>query len=241
MNTTHPPQVRVLAIIPARGGSKGIPRKNLLRIGEIPLVGYAVRAAKAAHGVDAVIVSTDDEEIANVAREYGADVPFLRPAELAQDTSRDIEALTHTLDWVKKERGWEPEIVLLLPPTSPSRMSSDIEAVIAQMDETGADSVRTMVHPPHWNPYKMWRDAGETGAVQPILPQGALAVPRQELDRHYMPVGIAYAMRTSNIRKGSMWGEDVRVLEIPLARYTDIDTPEDVEEAERVMKEYGII
>jgi len=214
-------EVRVLAIIPARGGSRGIPKKNITDLLGKPLIHYSIREAHAAKKVDATIVSTDDPEIAEVSRNLGADVPFLRPADFATDTSRDIDFLQHALDWVERERGWKPDIVLFLPPTSPSRTGQDIDAAVALLDASGADSVRTMVHPSHWNPHKMWRSVGTEGQTQPLFEAARGNVPRQELARHYMPVAIAYAVRASNIRKGDLWGPDVRVLEIPLERFAE--------------------
>lgn len=231
----------MLAIIPARTGSKGMQGKNTADLCGHPLIYYSIREAHASKLVDATIVSTDDEGIATVARDLGADVPFLRPAELATDTSRDIDYLQHALTWVEKERGWHPEIVLFLPPTSPSRTAADIDAAITLLEETGADSVRTMVHSPHWNPYKMWAPAGGNGRVEPLFSSARGNVPRQELGEWYMPVAIAYVTRASFIKKGEVWGPDVRMMSFPLERYTDIDTPEDLKEAARVLTTFNLV
>lgn len=239
MNTKQSP--RVLAIIPARAGSKGVPNKNIIDVHGLPLIGYSIREANKAVSLDAVIVSTDSEEIAIVARELGADVPFLRPLELATDTSRDIGYLQHALTFVAEQRDWHPEIVVFLPPTTPSRTAKDIDNAINLMDSTNADSVRTMVHPSHFNPYKMWKTSGEQGKVEPLFPEGRLGVPRQQLPEYYMPVGAVYATRSRCIQEGKLWGDDVRMIPFPLSRYTDIDTLEDLEEAKTVLQTHGLI
>lgn len=236
-----PPEV--LAVIPARGGSVGVPRKNVRILAGQPLIAYAIKAAQGAQSVDATIVSTDDEEIAAIARHFGADVPFVRPPELSHGGVRDIEYLRHALEWASDSRGWEPEYVVLLLPTSPTRVSADIDAAVELLRRSGADSVRTVVDPGHATPYKMWKDEGE-GRIAPLFPEGGLAVPRQELPRAVLPVGIAYAMRARNIRAGSLWGTDVRMLEFPSDRYSDIDTEEDLEHAGKLlarMKTQGLI
>lgn len=237
----HTKEVRVLAIIPARGGSKGIPAKNIVDLCGHPLIYYSIREAHASKLIDATIVSTDDEHIADIARELGADVPFLRPKELATDDSRDIDFIQHALEWVKKERGWNPEIILFLPPTSPSRTAADIDQAIQLLNDTNADSVRTMVHAPHFNPFKMWVESGEAGKVEPIFSEARNNVPRQEIQTFYMPVAIAYVTRSKYIREGQVWGPDVRMIQIPLERFTDIDTPTDLEEAAEVLKKFNLV
>lgn len=228
-------KIRILGIIPARGGSKGLPRKNIIDLCGKPLIAHAIQAAQEATLLDAFIVSTDDEEIQNISKAYGADVPFLRPSELATDGARDNGFLLHALEWVERERGWNPEFVVLLPPTSPSRNGNDIDNAIRLILDTGASSVRTAVHPTHFNPYKMWVENGEDGKISPLLPTGLLGLPRQEMPLWYMPVGIAYVMRADIVRTGGFWGNDVRVLPIPIERYTDIDEMKDLEEAAAIL------
>ena len=147
----------------------------------------------------------------------------------------------HALDWVEHEREWKPDIVLFLPPTSPSRTADDIDTAIQLMDSSGADSVRTMVHPPHWNPYKMWKDAGGDGRVEPLFESARGNVPRQELSTWYMPVAIAYATRVSCIKEGRVWGKDVRAIKFPLDRFTDIDTSEDLVRASEVLQKFNLV
>jgi CMP-N-acetylneuraminic acid synthetase len=147
--------VRAVAIIPARGGSKGIPRKNLRELAGHPLLAWSVAAAEAAETVGRVIVSTDDPEIADVAREYGAETPFVRPAELAADDTRDLPVFQHALGWLAEHEGARPEVVVHLRPTSPLRRAADIDrAVRALAADPAADAVRS-VCAPFQNPYKM--------------------------------------------------------------------------------------
>jgi CMP-N,N'-diacetyllegionaminic acid synthase len=234
-------KVKVLAIIPARGGSKGIPQKNIVDVCGHPLIYYTIREAHASTRIDATIVSTDDEQIADVARELGADVPFMRPQDFATDSARDIGFMQHALEWVEKERDWHPDIMLFLPPTSPSRTAKDIDDAIEFLEKTGADSVRTMVHAPHFNPYKMWIEDGEDGRVEPLFSEARGNIPRQESKNFYMPVAVAYVTRSKFIREGEIWGPDVRMMSFPLERFTDIDTPKDVEEAAHVLEKFNLI
>ena len=146
----------VLAIIPARGGSKGIPRKNILSFAGQPLIAWSIAAAKQSHLVTRIIVSTDDEEIAVVARRLGAEVPFLRPAELAQDLSVDLPLFEHALSWLKEHEGYQPEILIQLRPTSPIRPKKMVDGAVQMLlDHPEAHSVRGVI-PSGQNPYKMW-------------------------------------------------------------------------------------
>jgi CMP-N-acetylneuraminic acid synthetase len=243
MKTPHPGgDVRTLAIIPARGGSKGIPRKNIADLCGHPLIWYSIREAHAARSIDATIVSTDDEEIARIARASGADVPFLRPAHLADAGARDIGFLQHALEWVERERGWHPEVLVYLPPTTPSRTALDIDHALETMSATGADSVRTMIVPEHVNPYKMWVESGDDGRVEALFPEGRQGIPRQHFpQRWYMPVGAVYATKVSCIKEGRLWGDDVRCVPFPGERYIDIDRPEDLVTAAKIMQDHGLV
>lgn len=160
--------VKVLAVIPARGGSKGIPRKNIKKLAGHPLIAYSIAAGLNSSLVTRTIVSTDDQEIAEVAKQYGADVPFLRPEEFARDESRDLPVFQHVLSWLKQNESYQPEIVVQLRPTSPFRSETLVdEAVRILLDHPDADSVRGIV-PSKQNPYKMWKVL-EGGGMQPLL------------------------------------------------------------------------
>lgn len=154
MSTKKP---EILALIPARGGSKGIPRKNLVIVVGKPLITYTIEQALSSRYITRTIVSTDDNEIANVARKFGAEVPFIRPTEFAQDDSLDIDVFYHALNWLKEEEGYICELVVHLRPTGPVRRVELIDAAIKTMlTHPEADSLRSVSWPIQ-TPYKMWR------------------------------------------------------------------------------------
>lgn len=229
-------EMEVLAIVPARGGSQSIPRKNIRLFGGHPLLAYSVAAGLQSQSVARTLVSTDDAAIADVAREYGAEVPFLRPAELAQDDTPDLPVFQHALEWLEHEEGYVPDAVVQLRPTSPLRPTDCIDRAVQLLSEdSDADSVRGIVASGQ-NPYKMWRIAG-SGELEPLLmdgPSEAYNQPRQSLPQTYWQTGHIDAIRRTTITsKGSMSGS--RILPLVLdANYTvDIDTMRDWVRAER--------
>lgn len=222
----------ILALIPARGGSKGIPRKNIRNFAGYPLIAWSIAAAKQSQFVTRIIVSTDDEEIARVARECGAETPFLRPAEFAQDTSTDLPVFEHALQWLEENQGYRPEIVIQLRPTSPIRPKTMLDdAIRILLEHSDADCVRGVV-PAGQNPFKMWRfDAGGT-PMKPLLEVDGIAepynAPRQILPPVYWQTGHIDAIRVSTIKnKKSLTGDVIHPLMID-PRYTvDIDNLSD--------------
>ncbi|HEY5730720.1 MAG TPA: acylneuraminate cytidylyltransferase [Anaerolineales bacterium] len=235
----------ILALIPARGGSKGIPRKNIKPFAGYPLVAWSIAAGLQANSVSRVIVSTDDEEIAAVAREYGAETPFLRPHELAQDRTPDLPAFEHALKWLEDIEGYQPDIVVQLRPTSPIRPTDMIDSAIKILIENpDADSVRGVV-PAGQNPYKMWRFNGYDKPMNPLLGVEGIAEPynspRQILPPAYWQTGHIDAIRTTTItRKNSLTGSVVYPLVID-PRYTvDIDTPADWAKYEALVYQGGL-
>lgn len=145
--------MKVLAIIPARGGSKGVHRKNIRFLGGRPLISYCIGTALNCAKVDRVMVSTEDSEIAEIAREWGAEVPCLRPAEMAADDSRVVDSVLHAMEWTKREEGYVPDRVMLLQPTSPFVASSDIDAAVELSAADGIDGVVSVCEadpPPFW-------------------------------------------------------------------------------------------
>lgn len=225
-------KLEILAVIPARGGSKGIPRKNIKPFAGYPLIAYSIEAGLRAKLVTRVIVSTDDKEIASVARQYGAQVPFLRPSELAQDDTRDLPVFQQALDWLDETEDYRPEMVVQLRPTSPIRPWGSVdEALQMLIDNPEVDSVRGVV-PAGQNPHKMWRIDPETRLMSPLLEVKGIDepfnAPRQALPQIYWQTGHIDAIRAAVItRKQSMSG--TRILPLILdPRYTvDIDTPFD--------------
>lgn len=164
---TSPPRPEVLALIPARGGSKGIPRKNLLMVAGKPLIAYSIEHALASAHVTRTVVSTDDAEIAQVARDYGAEVPFLRPAEHAHDAATDLEVFQHALTTLRDTEGYACECVVHLRPTGPVRRVARVDEAIARLlADPAADSLRSVTSPAQ-TPYKMWRVSGEY--LEPLL------------------------------------------------------------------------
>lgn len=217
-----------LAIIPARGGSKGIPRKNIRNFAGYPLIAWSIAAAKQSACVTRLVVSTDDEEIAAVARQFGAETPFLRPVELAQDHTTDLPVFQHALTWLAEHEGYRPQVVVQLRPTSPLRPPGLIDdAVRILLSHPDADSVRGVV-PAGQNPFKMWRVEAPDRPMQPLLTLEGVDepynAPRQSLPPTYWQTGHIDALRPATIlEKGSMTGRVVYPLMID-ARYTiDLD------------------
>ncbi|MDB5273810.1 MAG: acylneuraminate cytidylyltransferase family protein, partial [Chitinophagaceae bacterium] len=172
--------MHILAIIPARGGSKGLPNKNILSLLGHPLIAYSVKAAKDSKHITRVIVSTDSEVIAGVAEKYGAEIPFIRPSEYAQDLSTDLEVFQHALRWLKEEEGYTPDYVVQLRPTSPVRQVSVIDTCIERMlRNPQADSLR-IVTPSPITPYKMWTMEDEESPMQPLLSLPGVKEPYNE-------------------------------------------------------------
>ncbi len=217
--------VEVLALIPARGGSKGIPRKNIKSLGEHPLIAYSIAAGLQSKLVARTLVSTDDPQIADQARIYGAEAPFLRPEELSRDETRDLPVFQHALSWLAEHEGYHPDLVVQLRPTSPFRPQSLIdEAVQILINNPGATSVRGVVQSKQ-NPYKMWQVHPE-GEMQPLLETDynePYNMPRQELPITYWQTGHIDAIRAQTITNGSMSGEKIFACHIDPLFTVDLD------------------
>jgi N-acylneuraminate cytidylyltransferase len=237
--------VNVLALIPARGGSKSIPRKNIRTFAGHPLIAYSIAAGLAAETVSRVIVSTDDEEIAAIAQRYGAETPFLRPAEdargrsLSADNTPDLPVFQHALEWLDEHEGYQPEIVVQLRPTSPLRRVWHIDQAVYQLlEHPEADAVRT-VCVPFQNPFKMWRISPE-GFMQPLVETSypePYNMPRQLLPEVYWQTGYVDAAWADTIlSKNSMTGERILPLIIDPSEWIDIDSPDDWRRAERLLE-----
>ncbi|MGB7873631.1 MAG: acylneuraminate cytidylyltransferase [Anaerolineales bacterium] len=219
----------VLALIPARGGSKGIPRKNIRDFAGYPLLAWSIAAGSQADLVTRVIVSTDDEEIAAVAREFGAETPFLRPAEFAQDNTTDLPVFEHALAWLKENEGYEPDVVVQLRPTSPIRPRGLVDdAIRILLDHDEADCVRGVVFAGQ-NPHKMWRlPNGENAPMVNLLDVEDIAepynAPRQSLPPVYWQTGHIDAIRTNSIlEKKSLTGDVIYPIVIDSRYAVDID------------------
>ncbi len=220
----------VLALIPARGGSKSIPRKNIKPFAGHPLIAYSIAAGLQAEHVGRVIVSTDDPEIAAVARDYGAEVPFRRPATLAQDATPDLPVFTHALAWLEEHEGYRPDLVVQLRPTTPVRPPDLVDrAVRLLLEHPEADSVRGVV-PSGQNPYKMWRIT-QAGRLAPLLEVPGLAepynAPRQSLPPTYWQTGHIDVIRPRVFAAGSMSGRVILPVVLDPLYTVDLDTPLD--------------
>lgn len=218
------------ALIPARGGSKGIPRKNILRIAGKPLIAWTIEAARAAPGIAAVVVSTEDEEIAAVSRAAGAEVPFMRPATLATDEAPGIDPVLHAIDQLPHH-----ESVLLLQATSPLRNSADIEGLLALATSSGAPAI-VSVRQPHDHPQWMYRMDGQK--VLSPLADAPPADRRQDLPPIYALNGAMYFARTGWLRQQRTFvGPGTLGYVMPAERSVDIDTMLDWKIAELLLGE----
>lgn len=216
---SHPHEC--LALIPARGGSKSIPDKNIAQVGGKPLIAWTIRAACAAPGIERVVVSTDSPRIAQVAIEYGAEVPFLRPAELAQDDTPSMDVLVHAIDWLDQNQNYQPDYVALLQPTSPLRSANDIQAAIQMAVEKDADSVISLVKV-HQHPYTSKRMI-EDGRLVPFMEIPG-SVRRQDLPELYVPNGAIYlARRNLIIDQRTLYSEHTYAYVMPDERSIDVD------------------
>jgi CMP-N-acetylneuraminic acid synthetase len=214
---------RVLALIPARGGSKRLPRKNLLACGDRPLIAHTIAAAVAMHPpLGHVAVSTDDEEIAATSRSLGAEVPFLRPAVLSSDAATSIDVARHALDWYRENASFAPDWLLLLQPTSPLRTASDIEAALSIAAGQSCDSVIGVAAIRHGHPVHAKRLAG--GLLKPYMSEhGGTA------EVAYAVNGAIYLTRTAAVRQGTFYGERSLPYLMPAERSIDIDDRFDLE------------
>jgi YrbI family 3-deoxy-D-manno-octulosonate 8-phosphate phosphatase len=223
---------KVLAIVPARGGSKGIPRKNVLPVCGKPLIAWTLEAAKAARSVDRLIVSTDDAEIGAVAERCGASVVW-RPAEIAGDAASSESALLHALDFLEKTEGYEPDILVFLQCTSPLTLPDDIDGTVAALVEQAADTALS-VAPFH---YFLWQNDPASGAVG-INHDKRVRLLRQQRDSQYRETGAVYAMRARGFKqaKHRFFGKTV-FHATPGQRCLEIDDPVDLQVAEVMLRE----
>lgn len=227
----------ILALIPARGGSKGIPGKNLIPIAGLPLIAHTIAQGAQSSLITRVIVSTDDEAIARAARQYGADVPFMRPAEFAQDLSPDLEAFDHALRWLAENEDYHPELVVHLRATGPVRRVALIdEAIQLLLDHAEADCLRS-VGAPEQTPYKMWRM--EDGFLQPIATVPGVkepwSQPRQTLPPVYWQNGYVDVIRPATILEmGMMCGGTILPFIVNEPKL-ELDYPEDIPAIEKAL------
>lgn len=217
----------MLVVIPARGGSKGIPRKNLQELGGRPLISWTIQAALTSQSVDRVIVSTEDERIADVARAWGADTPFLRPDELARDSTQSVPVVTHALNWLLTQQAQQFEYVMLIQPTSPFVNSEDIEAAHGIAVARHAETVIS-VFASHAHPYFAKR-IGDDGRLENFGPWKPESGRRQDLPYAYALNGAIYLARTDVLLDRQSFNTDQTYgYVMPPERSLDIDTPWDL-------------
>lgn len=226
----------IIAVIPARGGSKGIPRKNLVQLGGKSLLEYAIETAKSAPSVNRVLVSTDDLEISNFAKKLCAEVPFFRPPDLASDTAPMVGVLQHTLSWLQSE-GEYVEALILLQPTSPFRTSCHIEEALHLFRIYEASSVVSVVEVPHqYNPFSLMK-LGADGRLVPFFAGENTVTRRQEKPVLYARNGpVVLVCRPSKLVMGDLYGNSCIPYFMSIEDSLDIDTPTDLVLAELLLK-----
>jgi len=229
-----PKPFTVLGLVPARGGSKGVPGKNVRPLAGHTLLEYTARAARDSGVIDRLMLSTDAPDIADAGRRAGLEVPFMRPAALAADDTPMLPVIQHALAETAKH-GWSPDVIVLLQPTSPLRRPDHIRDAVTMLRETNADSVVTVVEVPrHLSPDYVMRI--EEGRLRPFLPDGAGVTRRQDARPAYSRDGTVYAFRRSTIERfGGIYGDDCRPLLIDATESISIDSPADWDEAERLL------
>jgi CMP-N,N'-diacetyllegionaminic acid synthase len=224
-----------LGLTLGRGGSKGLPGKNVRPLGGRPLISWAIAAGLCAQSVDRVLCSTDDDEIASVCRRWGGDVPFKRPAEFAQDHSTDLDVFTHALHWLAEHELRLPEYMVQLRPTTPFREPGWIDEAIKMMQADPSITCVRSVAPTPLTPYKMWKlDASQR--LLPLLQLEGVAepfnMPRQALPMVYWHTGQLDVIRTDALLDGSMTGSNIHALVVDIERAVDIDQAIDLQLAE---------
>jgi len=222
----------MIAIIPARGGSKGVEKKNIRALAGKPLIAYTIECALKSNSIDRVIVSTDDEEIAKVSREYGAEVPFMRPEELATDSSRAIDVYLHTIKYLREIENENVDHLVVLLPTCPMRLPEDIDRSIDLFHDKKADSVISYTeehHPISWHKF-----LDEEGKFEDIL--GSNLANRQDLRTSYYPNGAIYVFSAALLESGKYYSNDSYAYVMPGSRSVDIDSEEDLIYAEYLLK-----
>jgi CMP-N-acetylneuraminic acid synthetase len=234
--------MNVLGLIPARGGSKGIPRKNIVDVAGRSLLSYTCEAASTSQRISRVVLSTDDEEIAAVGRDWGAEVPFMRPAHLAEDTTLAVPVAQHAIDWLQQHESWLTDILVYLQPTSPLRTAQHIDEALAKLDETGADTVVSLTPIPHAHtPYKVSQIVD--GRVEPFwkAPLNFNPLQRQDVPVFYARNGPAVlACRATVLAEtGTFYGDHIVPYIMSPEDSIDIDTPFDLKLADFVLRGRG--
>ena len=228
--------MNILGLIPARGGSKTIPQKNIVPLAGKPLLAYTCEAALASQHLTRVMLNTDDAEIAEVGREFGVDIPFLRPNDLAADDSLILPVIQHTLKWLEEQQEFFVDIVVLLQPTSPLRRAEHIDGAIGLLIDKSADSVVSVVSVPHnFNPLSVMRQ-NKAGYLTPLV-DGPQILRRQDKPRVYARNGPAVlVIRRDVLDRGQIFGDKLLPYEMSARSSVDIDDEHDLALAEFYLK-----
>ena len=225
----------IIGLITARGGSKSMPRKNILPLAGKPLIAWTIEAARASRHLSRVLLSTDDPEIAEVAAAWGAEVPFMRPAELAGDTTPHILAVEHAIRWLEEAEGAQPEYVLMLQPTSPLRTTADIDGAIALARERDAIAV-VSVSPMNRHPYLSKRILAD-GTLAEFVKSDIAYLRRQDLPPAYALNGALYLNRSESLlRDRTFVPPGTLAYVIPPERAQDVDTPWEFHLVEMILR-----
>jgi len=228
-----------LGVIPARGGSKGLPGKNLRKLGALSLIGQAVASAREAALLARFIVSTDSPEIAEEAGRHGAEVPFLRPAELATDQAGMLPVLQHAVRWLESSARVRPDMIVTLQPTSPFRTGVEIDATVTKVIDTGSDSAQTLSEA-SYHPYFMKTLDGDR--TMALFPNGHKYVRRQDAPPVYQPSGAVYVTRYATLmEQGHILGDDNRGVIMGFEPSVNIDTEWDFLLAELLLREGRVV
>jgi N-acylneuraminate cytidylyltransferase len=228
--------MKAVAFIFARGGSKGLPGKNIRPLDGKPLIAWSIEHALAIKRIERVIVSTDSEEIAEVARDYGAEVPFIRPAEFARDDSPEWLAWRHALNFLRETKGSLPEVMVSVPSTAPLRLPIDIENCLNEYEKGNADMVITVTEA-HRSPYFNMVKANADGTVSLVIPPQSAIARRQDAPLVYDMATVCYVANPEFVMTHSATFEGrVRAVHVPTERSLDIDTLLDFQIAEGLFK-----
>lgn len=227
--------MKILVIIPARGGSKGILYKNVISFAGKPLIAWTIESAIKSGCIDRVIISTDDEKIAEISRKFGAEVPFFRPPELSGDDIGTLPVLTHALKWLEENDNYIPDYMMLLQPTSPLRNTEDIKESVKIAKEKNADSVisvcETKAHP------YILKTVSPDGKLTDFITKPSETLPRQKLSKVYVLNGAIYLVRNDVFReKETFYTDKTYALLMPQERSVDIDTELDLKIGEFIFQ-----
>lgn len=242
MNSDTKNKYEILAIIPARGGSKGIPKKNIKELVGKPLIAYTIEEAKKSKYINRIIVTTDSKEIAEIANKYGAEIPFIRPEELSQNATLDLPVFQHCLNWLKDNESYLPDIIVHLRPTAPLRQTEHIDFGIEVMLKNikEADSVRSVAKVDA-HPLKMWRLEGDR--LSSFIPEDVYKIkesynmPRQKLPSAFIQNGSVDVIKKDTIMKqNSMTGKNIFGFEMKGEESINIDNILDFMIAEILIK-----